>query len=61
MTLPQNTSSRDGVEPPTPAFSGATEALLTVNYKDVEGCEIPVSTREAVGKRATVTGWFLAI
>jgi hypothetical protein len=37
--------ARDGVEPPTPAFSGATEALLAVNYKDVEGCETPVTTR----------------
>jgi hypothetical protein len=36
--------ARDGVEPPTPAFSGATEALLAVNYKDVEGCETPVTT-----------------
>jgi hypothetical protein len=43
----ENMVARDGVEPPTPAFSGATEALLAVNYKDVEGCETPVRT----GKR----------
>jgi len=33
--------ARDGVEPPTPAFSGATETVLAVTYKDVEGCENP--------------------
>jgi hypothetical protein len=51
--------AREGVEPPTPAFSGATEALLTVNYKDVEGCETPVTTRNDRGFRARTTGWFL--
>jgi hypothetical protein len=50
--------ARDGVEPPTPAFSGATEVSLTVTYKEVEGCETPVRTRQAKGKRARVTGWF---
>ena len=50
--------ARDGVEPPTPAFSGATEALLAVNYKDVEGCETPVTTRNNRGFRARTTGWF---
>jgi len=44
----------------TPTFSGATEALLTVNYKEVEGCETPVTARKdtAVDLRAKsgVTG-----
>src|SRR6267142_6187363 len=38
--------ARDGVEPPTPAFSGATETVLAVTYKDVEGCETLVRTRK---------------
>jgi hypothetical protein len=38
--------ARDGVEPPTPAFSGATGALLAVTYKDVKGSEAPVRTRK---------------
>jgi hypothetical protein len=38
----------DGVEPPTPVFSGATETALTVTYKDVEGCETPVRTRKDI-------------
>src|SRR6476660_6710091 len=45
----ENMVARDGVEPPTPAFSGATETVLAVTYKDVEGCEIPVRTRKDKG------------
>jgi hypothetical protein len=41
--------ARDGVEPPTPAFSGAAGAVLAVTYKDVEGCETPVRTRKDKG------------
>jgi len=41
--------AREGVEPPTPAFSGATETVLAVTYKDVEGCETPVRTRKYKG------------
>jgi hypothetical protein len=45
----ENMVARDGVEPPTPAFSGATETVLAVTYKDVEGCETPVRTRTDKG------------
>jgi len=48
--------ARDGVEPPTPAFSGAKGTVLAVTYKDVEGCETPVRTRKASEKRARATG-----
>ena len=48
----ENMVARDGVEPPTPAFSGATETVLALTYKDVEGCETPVSTR----KNTRITG-----
>jgi len=41
--------ARDGVEPPTPACSGATGTVLAVTYKDVEGCETPVRTRKREG------------
>jgi hypothetical protein len=41
--------ARDGVEPPPPAFSGATGTVLAVTYKDVEGCETPVRTRKREG------------
>ena len=51
--------ARDGVEPPTPAFSGATGAVLTVTYRNVEGCKTPVRTRKASEKRARTTGWRL--
>jgi len=34
------------------AFSGARETVLAVTYKDVEGCETPVSTR----KNTRITG-----
>jgi hypothetical protein len=37
--------AREGLEPPPPAFSGATETVFAVTYKDVEGCEAPVRTR----------------
>jgi hypothetical protein len=49
--------ARDGVEPPTPAFSGAAETVLAVIYETVEGCASTVRTRKATGNRATVTGW----
>jgi hypothetical protein len=61
MILPPNTSSRDGVEPPPPAFSGAAETVetvLAVIYENVEGCASTVRTPKATGKRATTTGWF---
>jgi hypothetical protein len=45
----ENMVARDGVEPPTPAFSGATETALAVTYKDVEGCETPVRMRKEKG------------
>jgi len=54
----ENMVARDGVEPPTPAFSGAPETVLAVTYENVEGCASTVRTRKATGKRATVTGWF---
>jgi len=41
--------AREGVEPPTPAFSGAAETALAVTYRDVEGCETPVRTRKDKG------------
>ena len=48
--------AREGVEPPTPAFSGATGAVLTVTYRDVEGCETPVRACKASEERARTTG-----
>jgi hypothetical protein len=41
--------AREGFEPPTPAFSGATETVPAVTCKDVEGCEAPVRTRKNKG------------
>jgi hypothetical protein len=41
--------AKEGVEPPTPAFSGATGTVLAGTYKDVEGCETPVRTRKREG------------
>jgi hypothetical protein len=49
--------ARDGVELPTPAFSGVTETVLEVTYKDVEGCEDPVRTGKRQRKRARTAGW----
>ncbi len=40
--------ARDGVEPPTPAFSGAKGTVLAVTYKDVEGCEAPAAVGTAI-------------
>jgi hypothetical protein len=45
----QDMVAREGLEPPPPAFSGVTETLLAVTYKDVEGCETAVRTRKDKG------------
>jgi hypothetical protein len=40
----ENMVARDGVEPPTPAFSDLGQPELTTTYRFAGDCQVPTST-----------------
>jgi len=49
--------ARDGVEPPTPAFSDLVQPEPTTTYRFAGDCQIPANTCKPVQSWAAIMGW----
>jgi hypothetical protein len=52
--------ARDGIEPPTPAFSGLIKLIHTITYTARGNCQVPPRTCKTGNKRVGDTGWIEA-
>jgi len=49
--------ARDGVEPPTPAFSDLVQPEPTTTYRFAGDCQVPANTCKAEQPWARIMGW----
>jgi hypothetical protein len=56
VQLIENMVARDGVEPPTPAFSDLVQSTPTATYRFAGDCQVPANTCKAGQQWAGIMG-----
>ena len=57
----KNMVARDGVEPPTPAFSDLSQPDLSTTYRFAGDCQVPANTWKSDQSWAGIMGWNLRV